>query len=397
VRARAIPERNDRLAPSTRPTLSQRVPDDIFLLRGEDDLVAMTETPYEAESVLQELLAKFPTVLAGGDEGIHRWLLISREVSVAGEEGEAASGYLDHLFLDHEGVPTLVEVKRSSDTRVRREVVGQMLDYAANAVAYWPGERLQNLFARRCEREGLDPDAELGGHLGAEREAEEFWEQAAANLKAGRIRLVFVADAIPTSLRRIVEFLNEQMDDAEVVAIEVKQNVGAGLRTLVPRMIGQTAAAQAKRARAEQRQWDESSFFAELATKRGPEEARVARDLLEWARVQMPRFTWGKGKVDGSFIPVLDHNGTPHYPLAIYTYGRIEIQFQWLTKPPFDDMDLRRELLGRLNQIPGVSLPEDVIGRRPSIPLSLLASDPDALAALKAVLDWFCTEVRSSS
>ena len=28
--------------------------------------------------------------------------------------------------------PTLVEVKRSSDTRIRREVVGQMLDYAAN-------------------------------------------------------------------------------------------------------------------------------------------------------------------------------------------------------------------------------------------------------------------------
>jgi hypothetical protein len=31
-------------------------------------------------------------------------------------------------------VPTLLEVKRSSDTRIRREVVGQMLDYAANGV-----------------------------------------------------------------------------------------------------------------------------------------------------------------------------------------------------------------------------------------------------------------------
>jgi hypothetical protein len=39
-------------------------------------------------------------------------------------------------------VPTLVEVKRSDDTRIRREVVGQMLDYAANGVVYWPGEVL---------------------------------------------------------------------------------------------------------------------------------------------------------------------------------------------------------------------------------------------------------------
>src|SRR6185312_796656 len=44
---------------------------------------------------------------------------------------------LDHLFLDEEGVPMLVEVKRSTDTRIRREVVGQMLDYAANALSYW--------------------------------------------------------------------------------------------------------------------------------------------------------------------------------------------------------------------------------------------------------------------
>ncbi len=31
----------------------------------------------------------------------------------------------------------MVRVKRR-DTRIRREVVGQMLEYAANAVTYWP-------------------------------------------------------------------------------------------------------------------------------------------------------------------------------------------------------------------------------------------------------------------
>ena len=37
----------------------------IFLPRGADDLVPMTEAPYDSEDVLQELLAKFPDLLVG--------------------------------------------------------------------------------------------------------------------------------------------------------------------------------------------------------------------------------------------------------------------------------------------------------------------------------------------
>jgi hypothetical protein len=56
-------------------------------------------------------------------------------------------------FVDQDAVPTFVEVKRSSDTRLRREVVGQMLDYAANASAHWdagaPAQQLRIAFRGR--------------------------------------------------------------------------------------------------------------------------------------------------------------------------------------------------------------------------------------------------------
>ena len=371
----------------------------IFLLHGEDDVVRMTEQPYDTEDVLQALLARFPDLLAGdqfGSSAARRWLLIGRETAVASQEDRGGRWTVDHLFVDQDAVPTLVEVKRSSDTRIRREVVGQMLDYAANAVVFWPLEMIRSAFERRCERDGLDPEAELAAVIDPAGDTDTFWQQVAANLQAGRIRLVFVADQIPRELRRVVEFLNEQMK-ADVIAIEVKQFVGEGLKTLVPRVIGETAAAETrKRAAAggSGRQWDEQSFFTQLEAKRGPDEVRVARAIEEWAARQMPRFTWGKGKVDGSFIPVLDHRGQPHYPLAMYTYGRIEIQFQWLTRPPFDDLALRRELLRRLNEIPGVDLAPDAISRRPSIPLALFADDSDALEAFLSALDWFCETVR---
>jgi len=63
---------------------------------------------------------------------------------------------------------------------------------------------------------------------------ERFWEQVKTNLQARKIRLIFVADQIPSELRRIIEFLNTQMDPAEVLAIEVRQFVGASCRPWCP-------------------------------------------------------------------------------------------------------------------------------------------------------------------
>jgi hypothetical protein len=62
--------------------------------------------------------------------------------------------------------------------------------------------------------------------------------------------MIFVADSIPPELKRVVEFLNQQMDPAEVLALELRQYVGEGLRTLVPRVIGNTAIAESRKGEA---------------------------------------------------------------------------------------------------------------------------------------------------
>ena len=53
------------------------------------------------------------------------------------------------------------------------------------------------------------------------------------------------------------------------------------MRQGVPRLIGQTAAAETRKEPRQKREWDEPSFLRELEAKRGPAEARVARDLIE--------------------------------------------------------------------------------------------------------------------
>ena len=61
----------------------------IYLVGQGDNLQELTETPYDSEAVLQELLAKYPKLLAGeqiDSDSPRRWLLISREVGLPGEE-----------------------------------------------------------------------------------------------------------------------------------------------------------------------------------------------------------------------------------------------------------------------------------------------------------------------
>ena len=115
----------------------------IFVLKEGGDLIELAEQPYDSEALLQELLAKYPTLLAGSQfdaESPRRWLLVSREAGLPSEMDGGNRWSVDHVFLDQDAIPTLIEVKRSRDPRIRREVIGQLLDYAANAVVYWPIE-----------------------------------------------------------------------------------------------------------------------------------------------------------------------------------------------------------------------------------------------------------------
>jgi Domain of unknown function (DUF4268) len=217
----------------------------IFVIGSSNELVEMSIQPYETEDVLQKLLEDYPAVLVGeGQTSTRRFALIKREAGIASQEGGSDRWSLDHLFVDHEAVPTFVEVKRSSDTRIRREVVGQMLDYAANGISHWQVDVLRQQFEGTQTAKGEDPADVLRELLGDDHDVDAFWERVATNLKAKKVRLVFLSDEIPGELRALIEFLNEQMRSVEVLGLEVKQYSGEGLRTLVAASVGQTQAAQ---------------------------------------------------------------------------------------------------------------------------------------------------------
>ncbi len=243
----------------------------IYVMQPDNSLVRVRRAAYDSEALLQGLLSSYPDLLAGDQINAiepRRWLLISPELRLDIEEDGTGGWWIDHLFLDQDGIPTIVEVKRSTDTRIRREVVGQMLDYAAHVEQYWPVARIRTHFEERCKAEGGDAGDEIRTLLQDETaDIDGFWKRVEDNLANGKIRLLFVADEIPLRLQRIVEFLNRYMAPTEVLAVEIKQFAGGNLRTLVPRVLGQTAAMQQKKSliAGEKRRWDHEQFFDVLS------------------------------------------------------------------------------------------------------------------------------------
>ncbi|MDZ8056443.1 MAG: hypothetical protein RMX68_011540 [Aulosira sp. ZfuVER01] len=196
---------------------------DIYLIQDCAQLAELTP-----KALLQKLIAEYPNLLAVADEHIdgainRNWLLVSQEETIANAEANGGYWALDHLFLDENGIPTLIKVKRGHDTPIRREIVSQMLDYAANAVNYWSLQKIRAQFEAKPNAQQLL--IELLGEKDAN--PDRFWQQVTKNLQAVKIRLVFVATQIPAELQRIVEFLNQQMKPAQFFAVEIQQLCGS--------------------------------------------------------------------------------------------------------------------------------------------------------------------------
>ena len=368
----------------------------VFVIQKDGSLVEMHQSDYDSEEILQELLAQYPNLLAGNlidDNNPRKWLLISREYGIPDKNESYDRWSLDHLFLDQDGIPTLVEVKRSSDTRIRREVVGQLLEYAANAVQYWDVPRIIASYEARCSKGELDPRQELVQRLNVE-DYDEYWNSVKTNLEIAKIRLLFIADEIPLELRQIVEFLNEQMNNVEVLALEIKQYAGPEQRTLIPRLFGQSTKTQTRKRSREGREWDETSFLEELLKNTGSEEVETAKILIEWGKEKNLRLWWGKGAIQGSCYFQLDHKDKVHYSFALWTSNRIEIQFHYLAnRPVYDSEEKREEIRTKLNDIEGVNLGKNTLTKLPNFPITLL-NEQKNLKKFLEIWEKYIDEIR---
>lgn len=339
--------------------------------RGEGGSIEpLEEEPFSTEEDIQNLIADHPELLDGeqiSPGNPRRWVLIAAEKGIAETSDTGARWAVDHLFVDQDAVPTLVEVKRGSSPDARRTVVGQMLEYAAHAAQTWSAEELRGAFEESVGKRGLDPDEVLGELLQADGEpdAGRFWEAAAANLAASRLRLLFASDAIPDSLERVVEFLNAQMPHIEVLAVEIKQFRGESTQTLVPRVLGRTAAPSSRNRAGRSPKLTRKSFLDGFADDKLREAADRLLDTaqqpgaIEWksksavVRVKCPR--WPKPiTVAWLFLPEESWMQCKGFTFGVYDVFEEE---------PGPEEELRAVLQDWVNSFRGDSFTQDVTNK----------------------------------
>lgn len=148
-----------------------------------------------------------------------------------------------------------------------------------------------------------------------------FWELVNSNLRLEKIRLLFVADEIPSSLQRIIEFLNGQMIHTEVLGVEIKQfTPSSNVKTFVPKIIGQTPDVIEVKKRTVG-QWNEESLLSQIKIRSGRIAAETCKFIIETFVNMGCRIWWGRGKKHTNCTIVF--GGKKGYPFfSIYPFTK---------------------------------------------------------------------------
>lgn len=241
------------------------------------------------EATLRDLIAEHPELLpvADLDPSYGRLVTVTRELSVPGV------GFVDVLLVDQHGRLVVVECKLWRNPQARREVVGQILDYARELSRY-SYEDLQRQIAIATRRQGnvlFNLAREAGGSL----DEAEFVDRVSRDLAAGRFLLLVVGDGITEGTRRIGEYLRDQPGLAFTFGlIEMAEYRSADGRMIIqPRVLAQTALIERHVIRSEVPgividALEPSSNTSRTADSEGA--ARSTSDIVQRSRAFLERF-----------------------------------------------------------------------------------------------------------
>ena len=152
------------------------------------------------ESQLQDLLFRHPEALplVAIDAAYAEAVPICKELATP-------SGYVDALYANRLGRLTIAEFKLWRNPQARREVIGQILDYAKD-LASWGYEDLQREVSKRLGRHGNALYELVRAHDPDLNEAK-FGDNVARHLRRGEFLLLIVGDGIQEGAANIVDFV----------------------------------------------------------------------------------------------------------------------------------------------------------------------------------------------
>ena len=324
---------------------------------------------FDNEKILQDILERFPEVIALDDLGVSEpFLVIGREVATP-------AGYIDVLCIDGEGILTVIEAKLARNSQIRREVVGQVLEYVAQ-VSKWRSQEVIQVANQYFRSGNTNTDSNLLDLLKEPFEESQnqldpygIYDKIDDNLRKGKIKVVIASDTIPDTLRDTVSFINS-FSNFDIFVMQVKSYMKDDLQIFAPTIYGLTRKVPTGTDR-EKTPWDEESFF-NSASKLSQDKINAIKDLYEFSKTAEVK--WGAGKTNGSFSYAVSLEGKKVSIFNVISTGTIYINFGSFKNINSDKLiNFRRQL----KKIPGLSFPElgQPGGQYPNFNISLLLND----------------------
>jgi hypothetical protein len=209
--------------------------------RAPDLVKRVPQGEARREHTLRDLIYDNPAIMPVHelDPSYGRLFTVGRELTIPGV------GFVDVVLADERGRLVIIECKLWRNPQARREVVGQILDYARELSRYGY-EDLQRQISIATKRQG-NVLFELACEAGSILDEASFVDRVSRDLAAGRFLLLVVGDGITEGTRRIGEYLRDQPGLAfEFGLVEIAEyrftDTSGTERTIVqPRLLAQTA------------------------------------------------------------------------------------------------------------------------------------------------------------
>lgn len=215
-----------------------------ILVNGAHGWTTVDAHVYEGEQDLQKLLLSAPGVLSATQYG-PEFVLAVREFGLPG------SGATDLVGLAADGSILIAECKLAKNAQIKREVIGQILEYAAYL---WrmPVEEFASRFEGRLGGNMLTAireRAEAQATQPLEWTDEAFIERLSATLDAGNFVLVIVVDEPNDELSQTIKYINDKgrRNGFLLYALQLLKFVSGGTEVLMPQLHGASVEAIAEK------------------------------------------------------------------------------------------------------------------------------------------------------
>jgi len=311
--------------------------------------------------------------------------MISENLMVITEEfGEwdDSKRRIDILAIDTDANLVVVELKRTQDGG---HMELQAIRYAAmiSTLTFDQVVQIHEKFLKNKGR-GNDARASILEFLA--------WKEVDEEQFASDVRIILVSADFSKEITSTVLWLNSR--DLDITCMRVKpyilgEEIVLDVQQLIPLPEAEEFQVKVKEKDKLKRskRWVQKSLdeiWRELEEKCTAEEFQVAREISDWLQKRVTEVF----PTTNAFAPVLKVNNRDQYFFKVTTDGNIQLWFVYLAnKPPFSDESLRRQLLEKINSIPGVKFEESRINGRPSFPIKLLVNK-DSLQKFKDTFEW---------